>query len=159
MHGTPAAAAAILIAEPSLRGERPNGVLTIRSTPPSRISSATLFGPSLTFATRSTGMPARERTPAVPLVASNRKPRSASRFAGNTIARLSRFATDTNTVPDVGRPAPLATNAFASAMPGSASIPMTSPVDFISGPSTVSTPANRPNGSTAAFTLVCGRWR
>ena len=31
-------------------------------------------------------------------------------------------------------------------------MPMTSPVERISGPSTVSTPGNRPNGSTAAFT-------
>ena len=123
------------------------------------MSSATLCGPSDTFATRSTTMPARSSTPAVPLVATKRKPRSASRFAGKTIARLSRFATDTNTVPLVGRPAPVETSAFASAIPGSRSIPMTSPVDFISGPSTVSTPGNRPNGRTAAFTAVYGRCR
>ena len=64
-------------------------------------------------------MPARSSTPAVPFVASRRNPRSASRFAGKTIARLSRLATDTNTVPLVGRPAPVATSAFASAIPGS----------------------------------------
>ena len=75
------------------------------------------------------------------------------------MARLSRFATDTNAVPEVGRPAPLATSALASAAPGSASIPITSPVDFISGPRIVSTPGNRPNGSTAAFTAVERRCR
>ena len=73
------------------------------------------------------------------------------------MARLSRFATETKTFPRVGSAWPAATIAFASAIPGSASIPMTSPVDFISGPSTVSTPGNRPNGRTAAFTLVYGR--
>jgi hypothetical protein len=90
----------------------------------------------------------------VPPVAISRKPMSASRLAGNTTARLSRFATLTNTVPEAGSAVPLATSAFASAQPGSASIPITSPVDFISGPSTVSTPGNRPKGNTAAFTLV-----
>ena len=33
-------------------------------------------------------------------------------------------------------------------------MPMTSPVDLISGPSTVSTPWKRPNGSTASLTAV-----
>ena len=35
-------------------------------------------------------------------------------------------------------------------------MPITSPVDFISGPSTVSTPGNLMNGKTASFTLTCG---
>ena len=35
------------------------------------------------------------------------------------------------------------------------SMPMTSPVERISGPSSVSTPGNRLKGSTASFTLVC----
>ena len=32
---------------------------------------------------------------------------------------------------------------------------MTSPVDFISGPSTVSTPGKRLNGNTASLTAMC----
>ena len=32
---------------------------------------------------------------------------------------------------------------------------MTSPVDFISGPSTVSTPGKRANGNTASLTPIC----
>jgi len=36
----------------------------------------------------------------------------------------------------------------------SRSIPITSPVDFISGPSTTSTPGNLTNGNTASFTDV-----
>ena len=87
---------------PSVRGPRPNGVLITRSMLPPRIISPTLSGPSLTLATRSTGMPARCSTPAVPPVATSRNPRSASRFAGKTIARLSRLATLTKTVPAVG---------------------------------------------------------
>jgi hypothetical protein len=51
-----------------------------------------LCGPSETFATRSTAIPDRSSTPAVPPVATTRNPRSASRLAGKTIARLSRFA-------------------------------------------------------------------
>ena len=38
-------------------------------------------------------------------------------------------------------------------------MPMTSPVDFISGPSTVSAPGKRPNGMTASFTLKWSRRR
>ena len=34
-------------------------------------------------------------------------------------------------------------------------MPMTSPVDFISGPSSVSTPANLLNGSTDSLTETC----
>ena len=34
-------------------------------------------------------------------------------------------------------------------------MPITSPVDFISGPSRVSAPANLSNGSTASFTATC----
>ena len=34
-------------------------------------------------------------------------------------------------------------------------MPMTSPVDFISGPRTVSAPAKRANGRTASLTLTC----
>ena len=36
-------------------------------------------------------------------------------------------------------------------------MPMTSPVDFISGPSTVSTPGKRANGNTASFTPTCSK--
>ena len=36
-------------------------------------------------------------------------------------------------------------------------MPMTSPVDFISGPKTVSAPGKRPKGMTASFTLKCSK--
>ena len=34
-------------------------------------------------------------------------------------------------------------------------MPITSPVDLISGPSMVSTPGNLTNGNTASFTVTC----
>ena len=65
----------------------------------------------------------------------------------------------TNTVPLVGSDPNAAVWALANAVPKSASKPITSPVDFISGPSTVSTCApsgvrNRLNGITASLTAI-----
>ncbi len=99
MHGMPACAAAARISEPSVRGPRPNGVFTTRSTSASRIRSTTERPPSETFATLETAIPARSSTAAVPRVASRRNPRSARRLAGYRIDRLSRFATDRKIVP------------------------------------------------------------
>ena len=92
---------------------------------------------------------------AVPAVAYSSKPRSANLFTGKIIERLSRSATDTKMRPEVGNPFDEAANCdFANATPNVSSMPMTSPVDFISGPSTVSTPWKRLNGSTASFTAT-----
>ena len=44
--------------------------------------------------------------------------------------------------------------ALANAVPNVESMPMTSPVERISGPSRVSTPENFPNGSTASLTAI-----
>src|SRR5438270_6253946 len=109
----------------------PNGVLTTMSTSPARIRSTTLPGPSLYLPTTSQGTPLRRSTCAVPDVASTRKPRSASRLTGKIADRLSRLATDTNTVPDVGSEPYAAACDLAKAGPNPASRPMTSPVDFI----------------------------
>ncbi len=57
-------------------------------------------------------------------------------------------------VPDDGNGLPALIWLFANARPNERSMPMTSPVERISGPSTVSTPGKRLNGSTASFTLV-----
>ncbi len=49
---------------------------------------------------------------------------------------------------------------LAKAISNEPSMPITSPVDFISGPSTVSTPGKRAKGNTASFTARCfGRVR
>ncbi len=85
-------------------------------------------------------MPPRCSTSAVPEVASTSKPSSTSARAGKTRLRLSRLATETKTLPLVGS-APYAPDcALAYAVPKTLSMPMTSPVERISGPSTVSTP-------------------
>ena len=90
------------------------------------------------------------------------KPRSASRFTGKIIARLSRLATETKTVPLRGSPPYRAVWLFANAGPKSVSMPMTSPVERISGPEQLSTTLpsrvrNRLNGSTASLTAI-GAW-
>ena len=87
------------------------------------------------------------------------KPRSARRFTGKIIPRLSRFATETKTLPAVGSEPYAAACDLANARPNPASMPITSPVDFISGPSSESSPLpagvrNRLNGSTASFTEI-----
>src|SRR4029450_11480713 len=133
-RGSPAGAAAARISDPSVRGPRPNGVFTTRSTSASRIRSTTERPPPETLETLETAIPARSSTAAVPRVASRLKPRSARRLAGYRIDRLSRFATERKIVPSRGSEAPLATRALASARPGSASIPITSPVERSAGP-------------------------
>jgi hypothetical protein len=64
-----------------------------------------------------------------------------------------------NTVPEVGRPPNDACCDLANAVGKSTSKPITSPVERISGPSTVSTAwpssvRNRLNGSTASLTAI-----
>ena len=93
--------------------------------------------------------------PAVPRVASTVKPMSLSRRASTTAAALSLSLTDTNKVPDAGSEMPLPSCDFRKAVAKSSEIPMTSPVDFISGERTGSTPGNLLKGNTASFTLTC----
>src|SRR5215472_10803758 len=172
-HGTPRRTAAVRISYPSSRTEAdaadaagwlPKGVFTIRSTSPSRMRVTTVGSPpgpapSLCFRTILARTPFLRRTSAVPDVAQISNPRSASRLTGKTMARLSLFATDTNTRPLTGSDPYTASCDFPYAVPNIESIPITSPVERISGPSTVSTPApeasrNRPNGSTASLTAT-----
>ncbi len=73
--------------------------------------------------------------------------------------RLSRLAIDTKILPLVGSDPKAPAWALENAVPKSESSPITSPVDFISGPSTVSTwrPSrvrNRLNGITASLTAI-----
>ena len=92
----------------------------------------------------------------MPSVATMSKPRSTSRLTGNTIDRLSRLATETNTDPFVGSTIdPVPACDFANAAPNPTSMPMTSPVERISGPSRESTPGKRSKGSTASLTAMC----
>src|SRR5215831_10864252 len=60
-----------------------------------------------------------------------------------------------NATPDFGRIDPALIWAFTYALPNVSSTPITSPVDFISGPRIVSTPWKRANGKTGDFTKNC----
>ena len=55
-------------------------------------------------------------------------------------------------MPPSGSRCPTASCALANATPKVVEPPITSPVDFISGPRIVSTPGNRTNGNTGLFT-------
>ena len=59
-----------------------------------------------------------------------------------------------NTVPVVGRVQPAPNWLLAKAMAKDLSRPITSPVDFISGPRMISTPGKRAKGNTASFTAT-----
>ena len=59
------------------------------------------------------------------------------------------------TLPVMGSFTPAPSWALAKAMAKLSSIPMTSPVDFISGPRMVSTPGNLTKGKTDSLTAMC----
>ena len=80
------------------------------------------------------------------------KPRSMSSLAISIDSGLSRSLTEKKTLPSVGSGLKAEIWALAYAMPRSSSMPMTSPVDFISGPRTMSIPGNLGHGNTASFT-------
>src|SRR5690242_2710171 len=61
-----------------------------------------------------------------------------------------------STVPDKGRPFDAAIWDLANALPKDSSMPITSPVERISGPRTGSVPGNLLNGNTASLTDTYG---
>src|SRR4029079_8254252 len=69
-------------------------------------------------------------------------------------ARPPRSRPDTTAWPGAGTREPPPIWLLAKAMAKLRSMPITSPVDFISGPSTVSTPGKRANGKTASLTPI-----
>ena len=108
--------------------------------------------PSATLLTRVNFKPAASKATAVPRVANNSKPESNNFLAMATIFVLSASLTDKNTLPEVGNLTPAANCDFTKASVKVLPTPITSPVDFISGPRIVSTPGNFTNGKTASFT-------
>jgi hypothetical protein len=84
----------------------------------------------------------------VPEVAITLKPADESCFTASRMRALSVSRTETNTVPLAGTRVPPPSWLLAKATANEPSMPMISPVDFISGPSTVSTPGKRANGNT-----------
>ncbi len=61
-------------------------------------------------------------------------------------------------MPSVGNRVPAASSALKNALPKVVSMPITSPVLRISGPSAVSTSGNRLNGSTASLIATWPCW-
>src|ERR1019366_8863355 len=155
MHGTPLAIAAERISYPSVRAPVPTGVLITRSTSPRSIQSTTCGEPSPILLMSRAGIPIRRNACAVPRVATMAKPRSCSMVAIPVAAGLSPSATVMNTVPRSGSRNPAAACALANAVGKSRAMPITSPVERISGPSSESAPAKRSNGSTASSTHTC----
>ena len=93
----------------------------------------------------------------MPAVVYKVNPKFTSALAGSTLGALSRSESERNTVPDSGSAPNDATWLLAYASPNVSAIPMTSPVERISGPRTESTPIpsvlrNLFQGSTASFT-------
>src|SRR6185503_10546066 len=84
------------------------------------------------------------------------KPRPASILATSIARGLSGFLTLTNTLPLLGRRTPAASCDLTNASANDSPTPITSPVDFISGPRIVSTPGNLMNGNTASLTEKYG---
>ena len=85
-------------------------------------------------------------------------PSRTRRRAISTVASLSSSFTEMKARlpgPPVGSALPAAACALAKAAAKSPTIPITSPVDFISGPSIVSTPRKRAKGKTASLTAMC----
>ena len=118
---------------------------------------STMWGrPSVTLLTVLTLIPAASMAAAVPRVATSSKPMTTSSRATSTARGLSPFLTVMNTRPSVGKRVPAPIWLFTKASPKVLPTPMTSPVDFISGPKMVSTPGNFTNGKTASLTLKYG---
>src|ERR1044071_8383493 len=87
-----------------------------------------------------------------PRWASGLKPSWTRSRAMPTAATLSPSRTLMNARPPCGSLTPAAICDFTNASPKVSPTPITSPVDFISGPRMVSTPGNLTNGNTASFT-------
>src|SRR5947207_1289932 len=129
---------------------------TMTLTSPVLIMSTMCVLPSATLFTCVTAMPWDFRIAAVPRVASSEKLSSTRSSATCTAACLSASRTLMKALPPCGRRTPAASCDFTYASPKVSPTPITSPVDFISGPRMVSTPGNLANGNTASFTEKYG---
>mmetsp|Transcript_1840 Transcript_1840/g.5377 ORF Transcript_1840/g.5377 Transcript_1840/m.5377 type:complete len:210 (+) Transcript_1840:644-1273(+) len=116
--------------------------------------SPALGRPSWILSTRSHLTPPASSASAVPWVARMPKPSSARSLATGTMASLKVSVMVMNTLPLRGSFWPAARAALANAALKSLSMPITSPVDRISGPNRVSAPGNLSKGSTASFTAT-----
>ncbi|CFL94017.1 Uncharacterised protein [Bordetella pertussis] len=145
-----------MVRESAMALRRSSTVLITSETSPFLTMSTMCGRPSVTLLTTCTGMPAASISAAVPRVATSLKPRLCRPRATSTARGLSWFRTLMKTVPESGRRTPAASCDLTKASPKLLPTPMTSPVDFISGPRMVSTPGNLTNGKTASLTLKYG---
>src|SRR6185312_12283849 len=129
----------------------PSVVLNTRWISPFLSASTTWGRPSSTLLMVATFRPAASSTRAVPRVAISENPCAASCRAGSVTRSLSPSLTEKNTVPEVGSLVPAPIWLLAKARAKLASTPITSPVERISGPSTVSTPGKRATGRVAGM--------
>ena len=83
------------------------------------------------------------------------KPISFNFFAIGIIAFLSPSFTDIKTLPFFGRLFPALIDALKKDSPIVFDMPITSPVDFISGLKKIDSSGNLLNGRTASFTAMC----
>ena len=154
-NGTLLRCAAARMCAPSALGPRPRGLLTTRWISP-RLMRSTPSSPSSSSLATSllTGIPAARSAAAVPVVATSEKPSWWNTSAASQPRALSRSASDRNTVPFSGSGPPAAIWLFMKARPVVRSMPMTSPVERISGPSSASASGKRLNGKTASLTAT-----
>ncbi len=144
----------------SVRAPLPEGVLTIAAMVPLARWSSRFGRPSAIFRTGVTAIPCSARAATVPVgphqgEAERRQPRG-DRDDGGLVA--GRDAEEDR--PDlVGSTELAAIWLLAKAAGKSWAIPITSPVDRISGPRTMSTPGNLANGKTLSLTATNGRRR
>ncbi len=108
--------------------------------------------PSASLGTTCASTPASRSAAAVPEVAKMPNPWRPSVLATGRMRGLSASLTLMKTLPSSGSGWPASICDLAKASANVRPTPITSPVDFISGPSRGSTPGNRLNGITDSFT-------
>ena len=133
----------------------PSGELMTIWTLSFSISSTILGLPSPTLNISSQGILFFKRYWQVPFVAIKLNPSLFKSSAISTNPFLSESLTDKKAVPFSGTVYPSDFIAFKNALPAILSIPITSPVDFISGPKKTFSSLNFLNGNTAFFTATC----
>ena len=116
---------------------------------------SSIFGrPSEILSTLVDGTPASFNAACVPEVATISNPKSVNMVANAPAFGLSVPVRERNTFPSSGILFFDANCDFAKDMPKFSEIPITSPVDFISGPKIRSDPGSLLNGNTASLTAT-----
>ena len=113
--------------------------------------STTLGRPSPTLKIKLTSSPFRLNSFVVPEVATRLNPISTRSLAIGIISILSASLTEIKTVPESGTEFPALMDARLNDSPIVFEIPITSPVDFISGLKKIDSSGNLLNGRTASF--------